>query len=199
MPRRADARAKLLQPGARSGRPGRSADRRANDRRFAVLLGRPDARAAPSSSTCSLAMSLPVQRSPVIRFRFDQRVTARVVLARILWLQGFPDQAARIAQSSSRQTLGQPIMTSPCVSLCPEAACPIALLVGDLAAAERYVSDVARPFDRACAGALASLGPPLSGCARHQARGFRHRTAAAARRPEQTPRSQVRCLASRGS
>ena len=32
------------------------------------------------------------QRShDLIRFQYDQRVSARVYLARILWLQGFPD------------------------------------------------------------------------------------------------------------
>src|SRR5439155_2928471 len=42
----------------------------------------------------------PDQRSQIIRFQFDQRVTARVTLARILWCQGFPDQATRAAEAS---------------------------------------------------------------------------------------------------
>ena len=35
----------------------------------------------------------PQRRSPFIRFWFDQKVAGRVVLARILWLRGFADQA----------------------------------------------------------------------------------------------------------
>jgi hypothetical protein len=42
----------------------------------------------------------PFLRSHIIRFQFDQRLTASCTLARILWLQGFPDQAMLNAQSS---------------------------------------------------------------------------------------------------
>jgi tetratricopeptide (TPR) repeat protein len=81
---------------------------------------------------------IPVHRSHIIRFQFDQRLTARCVLARILWLQGFPDQAMRTAQSSVEQAC----VTDHALSLCntlAQAACPIALFIGDLAAAERFV------------------------------------------------------------
>ncbi|MCW5626550.1 MAG: helix-turn-helix transcriptional regulator, partial [Burkholderiales bacterium] len=37
----------------------------------------------------------PRQRSHIIRFQFDQRLTAHVTLAKVRWLQGFPDQAMR--------------------------------------------------------------------------------------------------------
>ena len=36
----------------------------------------------------------------VIRFQFDQRVMARTILARILWFQGFPDEAMRTAKGA---------------------------------------------------------------------------------------------------
>ena len=42
----------------------------------------------------------PVRRSHIIRFHFDQRVMARTALAEILWLQGFPDQAMRAAETN---------------------------------------------------------------------------------------------------
>src|SRR5882762_7404039 len=42
----------------------------------------------------------PVKRSPLSRFQFDHLVAARVALARILWLQGSPDEARRTAQST---------------------------------------------------------------------------------------------------
>jgi predicted ATPase len=74
----------------------------------------------------------------IIRFQLDLRVTTRVFLARILWLQGFPDQAMRAAESSIEDARA----ANHAISLChvlAHAACPIALWVGDLAAAEHYV------------------------------------------------------------
>jgi predicted ATPase len=80
----------------------------------------------------------PELRLHFIRFQIDLRVTARVFLARILWLQGFPDQAMRTAHSSIEDAR----TTNHAISLCYAlalAACPIALWIGDLAAAEHYV------------------------------------------------------------
>jgi predicted ATPase len=86
-----------------------------------------------------LAHYVPVaQKSHIIRFQSDQQVTARVVLARILWLQGFLDQAMRAAESSIADARAANHTNSLCYAL-SLAACPIALLVGDLAAAEHYV------------------------------------------------------------
>ena len=42
--------------------------------------------------------SAPAHRSHTIRFLLDQRVSARAVLAEVLWLQGFPDQAMRAVE-----------------------------------------------------------------------------------------------------
>ena len=79
----------------------------------------------------------PVQRSHIIRFQIDLPVGVRVFLAWVLWLQGFPDQAMRTAESSVADARA----TNHAISLCyalAQAACPIALLIGDLAAAEQY-------------------------------------------------------------
>ncbi len=79
------------------------------------------------------------QRPPSVRYLFDQKVVARVILARISWLQGFPDQAWRAAQG----TVGEAEALDHPITLCfalAEAACPIALFNGDLASAERYVA-----------------------------------------------------------
>ena len=46
---------------------------------------------------------IPDQRSYLIRFQFDQQVLAYVFLARILWLQGFPEQAVRPPRQASRE------------------------------------------------------------------------------------------------
>ena len=80
----------------------------------------------------------PAQKSEIARFEGAERLSALAYLARILWLQGLPDQAMRTAESSvaaARATnhvipLGQALVV---------AACPVALWVGDLAAAEHYV------------------------------------------------------------
>jgi predicted ATPase len=79
----------------------------------------------------------PVQR--LVLFQFDQRVVARFALARILWLQGFPDQARRTAQSSVADARALNHAVSLCLAL-NKAACPVALFTGDLAAAESYVA-----------------------------------------------------------
>ena len=81
----------------------------------------------------------PRHRSHTIRFVWDQRVAGNMVLAVILWLQGFPDQAVRTAQQTIENARASDHTISLCYTLA-RAACPVALWVGDLAAAERYVS-----------------------------------------------------------
>jgi predicted ATPase/DNA-binding winged helix-turn-helix (wHTH) protein len=78
-------------------------------------------------------------RPHLIHFEIDLRVMARVFFARILWLQGFPDEAMRAAERSVQDAR----VANHAISLCYAlfmAACPIALAVGDLVAAEHYVS-----------------------------------------------------------
>jgi len=73
----------------------------------------------------------------VIRFQIDPRLSARVFLARVLWLQGFSDQAVRTAAIS----VGEAQATGHAMSFCYSlawAACSIALWTGDLAAAARH-------------------------------------------------------------
>jgi len=77
--------------------------------------------------------------SDIIRFQFDQRVMARTTLAHILWLQGFPNQAVRLAQENTDDALAIDHATSLCNSLA-HTTCRLALLTGDLVAAEHYVS-----------------------------------------------------------
>jgi predicted ATPase/DNA-binding winged helix-turn-helix (wHTH) protein len=80
----------------------------------------------------------PQRPSPLIRFWFDQKVAGRVALARILWLRGFADQAWRTVQSAvgEAQALADP--ATLCYAL-SHGGCLVALWVGNLAAAERYV------------------------------------------------------------
>jgi predicted ATPase len=80
----------------------------------------------------------PRSGAEIVRFVFDQRMTARCFLARILWLQGFPDQAnAEVAD-----IIAGALTSDDTLSLCQalvQAACPVALLSGELEAAARYV------------------------------------------------------------
>jgi predicted ATPase len=73
----------------------------------------------------------------IVRFGTDLRVSARVFLARVLWLQGFADQAVRTAETSVEEAQANGHAMSLCYALAL-AACPIALWVGNLAAAARY-------------------------------------------------------------
>jgi predicted ATPase len=81
----------------------------------------------------------PDQRPALPWRQLCQRVVARVALARVLWLQGFPEQAKRTAQRAVDDARALDHMASLCLALC-EAACPIALFTGDLAAAEGYAA-----------------------------------------------------------
>jgi len=71
------------------------------------------------------------------RFDGERRDIARSHLARTLWLQGLPDQALQIAERSiaEARTINHIVSLGDVLIF---AACPIALWVGDLAAAERH-------------------------------------------------------------
>jgi tetratricopeptide (TPR) repeat protein len=77
-------------------------------------------------------------RSYMIRFQIDLLVAARVALARVLWLQGFPEQAMRAAERSIEDARVADHAVPWCYALAL-GACQIALWVGDLAKAEHYV------------------------------------------------------------
>jgi hypothetical protein len=74
-----------------------------------------------------------------LRFQYDQRVMARATLAWIMWLQGFPDQAMHTAERNVEEARASDHVLSLCYALA-EAACPVALFVGDLATAEYLVA-----------------------------------------------------------
>jgi len=80
----------------------------------------------------------PAHRSHAIRFQYDQAVAARMILARILWLQGFPDRARRMADENVEDARAIDHAVSLCYAL--EAACLVPLWIGDLPAAERSVA-----------------------------------------------------------
>jgi predicted ATPase/DNA-binding winged helix-turn-helix (wHTH) protein len=96
----------------------------------------------------------PAQKRQIVRFEGSEEwAHARTYLARILWLQGLPDQAMRIAESNvtDARAINHAILLGNALAL---AACPIALFMGDLAAAEHYVEML---LDHSTRHALARL------------------------------------------
>jgi predicted ATPase/DNA-binding winged helix-turn-helix (wHTH) protein/class 3 adenylate cyclase len=83
----------------------------------------------------------PATGAQAMRYIFDQKALARCFLARIRWLQGYPDQAMEIARDVTSDERAQGDALSLCQVLV-QAACPIGLMVGDLAAVEEFVSDL---------------------------------------------------------
>jgi len=74
----------------------------------------------------------------IARFEVDQRAAAQVYLARVLWLQGLPDQAMRTAEGSVADARAANHAISLDLALA-RAACLIALFNGDLDMAGHYV------------------------------------------------------------
>jgi predicted ATPase/DNA-binding winged helix-turn-helix (wHTH) protein len=70
----------------------------------------------------------------VVRFGMDFRLLVRVFLARVLWLQGFADQAVRMAEESLLEAEATGHAVSQCFVLAI-ASCPIAFWVGARVAA----------------------------------------------------------------
>jgi len=79
----------------------------------------------------------PSRRSHVVRYQFDPRITAKMTLSRVLWLHGLADQALRTVDTSVEEALALDHRLSLCNTLA-QAACPVALLAGDLERAERF-------------------------------------------------------------
>ena len=104
----------------------------------------------------------PPNRSDIVRFKFDQRVTARMTLARVLWLQGFADQAMRTVQRAVEDALSIQHALSLC-NVLGSAACPLAIASGDLVAADRYASMLTHHAGRHGADVWVTYGRCLKG------------------------------------
>jgi len=79
----------------------------------------------------------PARRHHVPRLELEPRVTARVHLARILWLQGLPDRAMRAAEQSIEDARAAQHAISFNYAL-HRGACPVALWTGNLSVARHY-------------------------------------------------------------
>jgi hypothetical protein len=71
----------------------------------------------------------------------DANPSVDAVLARVLWLQGFPGQATALV-AGSLERAGAAERVAWLCNVLGEAACPIALATGDLTAFERYVREL---------------------------------------------------------
>jgi predicted ATPase len=77
------------------------------------------------------------QQRQIVRLRFDMLVSTHYFQARILWLQGYADQAMRVVEHNIEEGRAIGHALTFC-SVLGQGACPIAFLAGDLDAAERY-------------------------------------------------------------
>jgi predicted ATPase/DNA-binding winged helix-turn-helix (wHTH) protein len=89
----------------------------------------------------------PVNRSHAVRFQFDQQITARITLSRVLWLQGFADRAMRVVEDNMHHAQSTNHILSLCNALV-QGSCPVALLAGALAPAERFTSMLIEQTER---------------------------------------------------
>ncbi len=85
----------------------------------------------------------PVERSHIVRFQYDQKVLARLMLARVYWVQGLPDSALREINAAivQAETVGH---TLSYVTILAEGACSIALMAGEYRLAARFIEDLER-------------------------------------------------------
>jgi predicted ATPase len=95
-------------------------------------------------------------------FHHDQRAMARTVLARVLSLQGLLDQAIQNAQTSLADAQATDHALSICYAL-GDAVCPIALMTGELAAAERSLAMLNDLVTKHSVINYQALGPCLEG------------------------------------
>jgi predicted ATPase len=79
--------------------------------------------------------------SHIFRFQTDLRLSVRVYLARVLWLQGFSEQAVRTAEMSIEEARASGHALSLCTALAL-AGCPIALWAGNLPMAAKYAREL---------------------------------------------------------
>jgi predicted ATPase len=97
-----------------------------------------------------------------VRFQFDQQVTARITLSRVLWLQGFPDQALRVSESNIEHASSVDHVLSLCNALV-QGACPVALLAGALPLAERFTTTLLEETERHALSIWHSYGQCFKG------------------------------------
>jgi predicted ATPase len=103
----------------------------------------------------------PIRWSHILRFQLDVPVNGRAALARILWLQGFPDQAMRTAQDNVEDARAIEHVLAVCTAL--GAAATVAIAVGDLTTAEHSVAMLLEHSAKHALGFWQAWGHSLEG------------------------------------
>jgi len=80
----------------------------------------------------------PPNGSHLVRYQFDQKVTARCHKSLILWVQGLPEQAGRLTEYNLAQADAIGDLRSIFYAL-SFGACPVSALVGDSRLAQRFI------------------------------------------------------------
>jgi len=96
----------------------------------------------------------PDRLSRTVPFQYGQP-NARLILSRVLWLQGFPDQGLRLAAGSVEDARAIDLAVGVCYAL--EIASLVSIWSGDLVATERYVTEL---LDYSARHALAAWHRP---------------------------------------
>lgn len=79
----------------------------------------------------------PVHRAHIIRFQFDQKITARNFLVSILWLQGYVNQALTMNAANIEEAQTFDHTLSLCNALA-KGACLLSLMANDLPGAQQF-------------------------------------------------------------
>ena len=110
-----------------------------------------------------LAFTAPInRRGLVVRFGTDQLTAARMLGARLLWLQGFPDQAMRAGLASVEDAAHLNHANSFCLALADGAAL-IAAWSGDSATTDRLVDELIERAERHSLGVWRTYGLAMKG------------------------------------
>jgi predicted ATPase/DNA-binding winged helix-turn-helix (wHTH) protein len=83
----------------------------------------------------------PPDRSHLVRYQYDQKVAARAYKSVILWIQGFPEQAVRLAEYNVGESTATDHLLSVFYSLAL-GACPVAALVRDCRLLQHFIQRV---------------------------------------------------------
>lgn len=89
----------------------------------------------------------PSHRLHIVRYQVAPHIAAMMTLSRVLWVQGYPDQAAHAAEASLEEARSLDHTLSLCYSLA-QSACPIALLNGDLEQASCFIDTLLEETER---------------------------------------------------
>jgi predicted ATPase/DNA-binding winged helix-turn-helix (wHTH) protein len=103
----------------------------------------------------------PLRRTHMIRFQFDLPVATRGTLARVVWLQGFPDQAVHMAKYNVEDAYAIDNVVSLYWAL--DGACMVGLAAGDQEAVERSAATLLEHSARHALGFWQALGCSYEG------------------------------------